>query len=253
MTTSASRYPHAPIVEVVCGVQFGPLRWRSIDFGRLADTPAFAARFREYQDRAPMPPETAGIVLQLGEPVPDHRRVMYIEPGANRLVQVQPDRFLANWRRVQPADKCPSFGPTFQFFKDALAAFSEYAATAGRGAVTPTGYELTYINHVPLDGDPMAPFELRLAGAESRVSGGALMLDVPFPQDAGVLHLNIQSPVQRLPDMAKLAFFELTSKTSARGADMDAWFNQAHAMANQVFDEVTTEDYKRKWREAWPR
>jgi hypothetical protein len=116
------RRPHfakPPIVEVACGIQFEGLeRWRTPHYGQFwtkiqpdySDTEDHPPLARVRLDPAP------AFEPQVWSPLPPLRRVFFIRPPGNFLIQLQQNRLLHNWRKVADADEYPRFDVAFERF-----------------------------------------------------------------------------------------------------------------------------------------
>ncbi len=107
-----------PLDEVVLGVQFTPAPgFSTVHVREVWDL--FRAEFPKVQDQPPLPPsfETFGGVpsQQFGFPplfmggASGVGRVWFISPSENHLLQFQPDRLLANWRKAPNEQPYPRF------------------------------------------------------------------------------------------------------------------------------------------------
>jgi len=108
-------FENPPLVEVALSVQFEPIeQMRTPQIGFL--WAEFRDRFPVTQEHPPVDPviERFGIArtgapevrLQMLEspPLP---RVWFVNPTGTELIQVQNDRFIHNWRKVDDGDKYP--------------------------------------------------------------------------------------------------------------------------------------------------
>lgn len=266
-TTILPDFKKPPVVEVVCGVLVRPIE--AMKAPHLGD---FWTRVRtdfpHCEEQALLSP----VVEVFGSPpsatiqftdVPPLPRVWFISQRGDRLIQVQRDRFLFNWRRLEADDAYPHFDSVYGDFTKYLGVFRDFVAAIGGGALDAQQYELTYVNHI--DG----------ALIENAVSNlGRVFRDftwaadsnrwLPMPADstwrttfvlpnqAGRLHSTVRLLVD---DESHRRFirFELT----ARGirADktiegMKGWFETAHEWIVRGFADLTTPDLQR---EVWER
>ena len=137
-------YVTPPVTEVVVGVSFE----RSPAM-QVAHIGAFWQKLRpDYvnsEDQAPL--IAAPQSLELGKfPV----RVWFLTEDDRRIVQVQQDKLIFNWRRLDDGPEgYPEFETLFPEFQSILEKFEAFLNEAGVATgVTPTELELTYVNIV---------------------------------------------------------------------------------------------------------
>ena len=157
MTTPLPEFDNPPVVEVALSVQFDPLpELRTPQLGLLWQT--VRERFPRIEEHPPLEPsvETFGtrpaaepgvrFEMMRRLPVP---RVWFLNREGTELIQVQPDRFVHNWRKLASAQPYPRYEnhirPTF--FKE-LSAFCEFLKHENLGDLKPNQCEVTYVNHI---------------------------------------------------------------------------------------------------------
>lgn len=153
-------FDNPPIVELVLGVQFEPLlELRSGHIGlfwsRIKD------RYPETSDHPPLEP----VVETFGRPTDPPRfeirvettpaplRSWFLNHGGDRLLQLQRDRFIQNWRRTEAAQKYPSFDRCLADFSQEMYEFRSFLESEKLRPFTPNQCELTYVNHFPAGTD----------------------------------------------------------------------------------------------------
>jgi len=143
------KFDRPPIIEVVCGVQFdGLLKLRVPQIGLF--WAKLRKEFPEVEERPPLGtfPEMVGeasIELSNLPPLP---RVWLMEKTGRHLVQIQRDRFLFNWKRVDAEDKYPSYKHVIKEFERHLKGFRQFLAHEELGDLVFRQFELTYVNHI---------------------------------------------------------------------------------------------------------
>ena len=96
----------------------------------------------------PPPPELQVQML----PMPPAQRYWFLSEDGTRIVQVQPDRLIFNWRRVVGDEPYPHFEALAPAFEDVLETFvSCESVTIGSSDVA--WIELQYINPIPVPVD----------------------------------------------------------------------------------------------------
>ena len=141
-----------PVTEVAIAAQFGEIRgltgplmgllWQRYreSFPRLEVQPALDPHFER---SGPAPGK--GVTVKFEPPAP---RVWFIGSNEAHLVQVQRDRFVFNWRRIQGQDY-PRYENVRASFEKNFGMFQEFLAEEQLGEPTLNQWELTYVNHIP--------------------------------------------------------------------------------------------------------
>ena len=150
MTTSSGSgtlpdFAHPPVVEVALGVEFAPLGFGAIDLGDLRDR--WRADYPEVQEQGPLPPSTdeeAGAVPVISFGPPPMNRHWFLSTDRTRLLQVQQDRLVLNWRRAAGDDGYPRYPTLRDMFRQHLEEFEAFASAYGELRIARA--EVTYIN-----------------------------------------------------------------------------------------------------------
>ena len=156
MTRNLPDFANPPLAEVALSVQFESLeKLRTPQIGLLWRE--FRQRFPVTEEHAPLDSEferfgisrtSAPVVrMQMLEtlPVP---RVWFLNETGTELIQVQPDRFVHNWRKVGEGDEYPRYEHLRQTFQSELESFQAILAREDWGAIVPNQCEVTYVNHI---------------------------------------------------------------------------------------------------------
>lgn len=245
-----------PVVEVVLGVQFDRAS------ASVADLGGFAALVRdEYPDaidapsipRTLEPPEGGAFASGVRIELRGAERVQMYAPARQHFLQLQTDRFHANWQRLNEGDKYPHFDGVWQKFREG---WTKWKGFCGDARPAPVQYEITYINHV-YAGD--------LWNVEKSVSAVCPWLVPPkvqtapeveaalhywVPECRGRLHI-VARTARKLPDMRPVFVLELTLRgaNTKPGTDDDlkAWMDAAHDRIGKSFLELTSVEAHRTW------
>jgi uncharacterized protein (TIGR04255 family) len=149
-----------PLDEVALAVQFGALPGlQTIHYGALRDL--YLSQFGgDVEERPPIDPNFE--TLDSGFPVqqmkiqliqglaPPLRRIWLVSPDKHSLLQIQADRFVQNWRRVEGEGEYPRFHSILPDFVENFALFDRFAAEHRLGDVKPNQFEISYFNNLPL-------------------------------------------------------------------------------------------------------
>jgi uncharacterized protein (TIGR04255 family) len=256
--------PAPPLVEVVCGVQFAPVEgFSSVHFGEFWQE--LGPEYVRTEDKAPLAEHSDAPLVESTTEVlsmPPLRRVFYVARDENFIYQLQPTRFLSNWRRHRAEDSYPKFEAAYDRFCRGWQLFQSFATARSLGSIAPDYYELTYINHIP-EGDKPFPigiedylplFSWTTAMSNARVSpprSAVFSLVFPLKDIKGNLHITAKHGL-RQADKRNILVLELTARGPAdqESASMDTWFTMAHRNAVYGFKDLTSPAAQTAW--GWP-
>lgn len=149
-------FSNPPLEEVAISVQFAPLdRLVVPEIGLLWGH--YGERFSHVEQHPPLDPiierfgvrprpQLPNIQLVSGVPLP---RIWFLDKDKRELLQIQQDRFIRNWRKIDPSDECPRYEEQLRprFLQD-LEDFQGFVAKNDIGTIKPNQCEVTYINHI---------------------------------------------------------------------------------------------------------
>jgi uncharacterized protein (TIGR04255 family) len=259
-STDRPDFENPPVIEVVCGVQFeGVDEWKTPHYGLYWDR--LGGEYPDSEEQQPLPRLRLD-VKKLEEPIqipllPPLRRVFFVKPPGNFLIQVQPYRFLYNWRRVQDSDIYPRFDAPYEGFVKEWDRFRSFVDDLKLGQVQPETFELTYINHI-FDRGVSFPRDvwryMGFYGATPQATtardatGLALQVSWPLPDNLGTLVLDMKHG-HRMKDEGEVLVLELSARGKAgdNAADMNHWFSIAHTAIVTTFAALTTNEAHILW------
>ena len=249
------KFERPPIVEVVCGVSFDlPKPLTSAYVG------LFWSRIKqEYPNTLDQPPAAAmvegpglgsGVVEFQIVSLPPLRRAFFSSPDGRHLIQLQDDRFLLNWKKMEDADHYPSYANVIKKFREQYAVFTEFLEDVGLGAPRVTQLELTYVNIMDIapDSPPnstllvdhqLGPGERFLPKAEAI----NWQTSYALPDQNGRLHTVAQSARNVKKSGVPVLRLDLTARGMPRGRDpksCEAWFDLAHDWITYGFADITS-------------
>ena len=217
-------YNKPPVVEVAMGIQFAPLT--ALTTGHVG---LFWAGVREQfpnvEDRAPILHWVETAALQGAEAQvrllerPELSRTWFIDSTGTRIIQVQRDRFLHNWRKVGTSDLYPRYETVRDNFMRYWGQFRHFLDGVGLHP-DPDQCEITYVNLVPKGegwettadlGELFRAFAWKPRSEflpEPEQMRCSVMF--PFPDGMGRLYVDL-APVRRPPDDALALRFSLTA------------------------------------------
>jgi uncharacterized protein (TIGR04255 family) len=253
-------YKKPPVVEVVIGIRFAPLGGLStVHYGNFWS--AVKEEYPLFEDKPPLPSQADGgrsLLVETFE-IPPLRRVFMLHEDQSYLLQLQPDFFLHNWKKVKDDDEYPHFDKAAEKFKNAWKKFQDFVKANKLGELRATSYEVTYVNHfVEKPGSfPMAArsytdlFVWRDDRSDKFLSEPkslALDLVFPLPGDKGRLTLSIRHG-RRDTDKQDVMQAHLTAVGPAQtdGSDLDQFLSVAHESIVRGFTELTNAEAHKKW------
>jgi len=190
-------------------------------------------------------------------------RTWLLTPKENGIVQLQKDRLLHNWKKVEEKDEYPHYSKVIKMFRDRLEAFELFLTDIGLGPIKPLQYEMTYVNHIPTgEGWSTLADVGKVFPDFVRRNGERKFLPEPeqvtwrtsfvLPGKQGRLHAVVRN-AQRSSDQKAILLFELTARGFPSDPGREAmweWFKLAHEWIVQGFTDLT-DDHVRKhiWRQ----
>jgi uncharacterized protein (TIGR04255 family) len=257
MESTLPKYKNPPVVEVVIGASLAPIgKLSSIHYGAFWEKVKKEYPFTE--DNVPLANETSLGQVEMLQ-MPPLRRVFLIHTDRTYLMQIQPDRFVHNWRKNKDSDQYPNFEAAREKFLRGWNLFKEFLKDASLGEIELRSYEVTYINHLieaPGSFPSATESYLPLFSWGSARSMGFLPnpdlltfgLRFPLPEEKGTLKVNMGHG-KRAADNADLMLLQLTAQGPARpdGSDMEAWLELAHKWIVCGFTDLTSASAHKKW------
>ena len=261
-TRKLPSYDQPPVTEVACSVLFNSIEGLlSPHIGLLWQS--FQPEYPFCDDVAPIAPRIEVFGEQNIEPmvelsnIPPLPRVWLINHDGTRIVQIQRDRFVHNWRKISPESEYPRYASLIKAFQEYLSNLDAFLAAAELRQVQPLQYELTYVNQIP-QGDAWSTLEdigkvfpdfawkanpQRFLSHPQTISWANVF---ELPDELGRLHTSVkQAALNNKPTL----LFELTvrgigSYTSREA--LQSWFDIAHEWIMRAFVDLTDEGIQTK-------
>lgn len=266
-------FTNPPVAEIVLGVQHEPLAglrppivaryWERVreQFPGWTAHPPINAAFETF---GPPAPRRSRVSFELPS-TPGPTRAMFEDADGNQLIQVQPDRFVRNWRRYgdqeAPYPRYATFHrPGFEVaLKDYLAFLTEH----GVGEMVANQVEVTYVNHIVADGTWKHHGQLGqvLSLYSGRHSDGHLDeaegvdINVRYrihdaeEEPVGRLHVSVR-PVFKAVDLTPMFAINLTARIGISGggvADILNEMDRGHGFLVNAFRSITTLRMHKIW------
>jgi uncharacterized protein (TIGR04255 family) len=262
-TENLPEYESPPLTEVVCGILFEPLEkfigpylgllWEEYreEFPTTQEAPPITPTIELFERVTPPEPITNDLLQFLP-------RTWFIHKDDTRVIQVQRDRFLYNWRKVKPEDQYPRYHEVMRGFQHRYDQFLEFLNEHQIGAVKSLQYELTYVNHIPAGtgwnttadiGKVFPDITWRTEEARFLPLPEAVNWRTSFtlPNMEGRLHVSLRSGEQAGTHQPVL-LLDLTARgipsTDSQEA-MKGWFDQAREWIVRGFSDITGTDVQR--------
>jgi uncharacterized protein (TIGR04255 family) len=272
MTDPLPSFDCPPVVEVVLGTQFDPIKaLRAPQIGLLWQE--FRTQLPITEEQPPLDPvierfgavrkATQGVSFQILD-VPPIPRIWYRNESGTELVQVQTDRFIHNWRRIADDDQYPRYEPLRTTFADDLERFVTFVQRENLGEFAPNQCEVTYVNHIIPDDAWTEHGELDkvltvfrqeysdrfLAKPEDARLSVRYVIPSAAGEPLGRLHISAD-PVFRTKDDVQMIRLNLTARGRPAGPGMDGVLNFldiGREWVVRAFASITTKEMHRIWR-----
>jgi hypothetical protein len=259
-------FEEPPVVETVLSVQFEPLtemrtahlgllweRFRT-NFPKTEERPTLAQIFEQFPEA---PRARLGLELQTYEtpPVP---RLFFITTKGNEMIQVQPDRFIKNWRKEGEGETYPRYEHIKASFQRDFAVLQEFVTANHLGTPHINQCEVTYVNHI-LSGHGWdnfgdvdrvfsswkSPPDQIPGSAEDLRAHARFVIPAVDGTPVGRLHVEIQ-PAFRASDNKAMYVFHLTARGQV-GESFD-FFDLGRRWIVKSFAALTTSRMHAIWK-----
>ena len=258
-----------PVTETILSLQFAPIaKMTAVHVGVLWQR--FREQFPLVEEHPPLPPisEKFGpaipsgldIRIEEGPPIP---RVWFMNESKTELIQVQTDRFIHNWRKMQGSEPYPRYEPVRDEFRGEVATFEQFLEDERLGSLAVNQCEVSYINHI----EPAGVWErhdqlervLRnwshlpdafLPNAEDVLARIRFVIrDSEGEQPIGRLHVSLQSAWKKV-DQSPILVLNLTARGVPLRAGTEgafAFFDRGREWIVKGFADLTTPAMHKAW------
>lgn len=256
-----------PVVEVVCGVQFDPLaEFRSAHVGLFwqqvretypiaRDAFALPAIVENFGPPS-VQPQSLPILQFGGGSLPP--RVQLVDDLGGQMIQIQNGRFHHNWEKQGRDHQYRRYKNIRPAFVERWEQFRRFVNDQALGAIRPTQYELSYVNHVA-SGDlwdsargvvEVLPWYAPPPTPEGTVFEPQFAMHALVPQCRGRLHVTGQVGF-RAKDAQLVLQLELTVRGApavpGEDADLVSWMDDARECIVRTFVKLTSEKARKAW------
>jgi uncharacterized protein (TIGR04255 family) len=183
-------------------------------------------------------------------------RCWFIAPTPSRLLQIQNDRLMLNWRRMEPSDEYPRYRNIRPQFERDWTRFREFLQSQEIPPPEVKAWEVTYVNHVE-KGKGWEDFSqlsnvLRCWSPQAcgdflpQPDGVSVNMRFTFPEGPGRLTIEAQ-PAVRI-DGVEIIQISLTARGRPSSQDsLFACLDRGREWVVNGFDSVTTDAMHTLW------
>lgn len=248
-----------PVVEVACGAGFDlSQRLTAGHIGLFWQT--VESEFPNIDEVSPLPPPQRpdAVTIELSNLPPLARTWLSSEDGS-RLMQLQGDRFIYNWKRQEDDDQYPSFDMVYKEFQECLGRFLKFLEHYKISKPDFRYLELQYVNHI---GNSNGLQDVGKAGVlvdHTRLESKDRFLPAPtaynwqsqypMPDDTGLLTITAQTAISRATggELLRLDMSTRGSPKEDTAESFDKWFELAHDWIVQGFCDITVPELHKIW------
>ncbi len=240
-------FENPPIIELVIGVQFE---------NSILNNNLIFEYYQKTKDKYPKIQENTilpSIVEKIEEPteynyIPGfNARRFFINEIGDRLIQIQPNKLLFNWRKTNDEKEYPNFDRIYHDFIEI------YEDLVKFGDLEPeiNQLELTYFDHISLEEFSLDSYYLddifKFWNLSEQLKHIDCKLVITKPKINGNLNFKVDSAVTK-KDNKKV----ITTESTCRGKkneeqSMKDWFNDSHEILLNFFLDITTDNAKNIW------
>jgi uncharacterized protein (TIGR04255 family) len=259
---SELNFKSPPIVEVALSIQFRTLsKFHAALLGEV---------WREFRSDYPHISYANKLEHQIerfgaSQPVPQHRltfsdfpetpRAMFASNSNEYLIQVQEDRFILNWRKLE-GFVYPKHERLSQILFKEFERFKRVIGEFDVGDVTPDQIEITNVNHIETAEQSVSKiFDGILSNvglSKEPIEGFNCAFTKLYKrdeQDVGRIYTQLEKSKRR-HDFQDIYVVKITGRAQPKQSNTDAMrddFSQLRLAINRVFDTVTSSTLHNQW------
>lgn len=267
-------YEKPPVTEVSLSVQFEPLRkfrtpyvgclWdafrtSTIKLQKVREKPPLRQTFELFTDDEKYRPKD--VILELSD-IPPMHRYWFLNEEETELVQIQNDRFIRNWRRLNPSEDYPRYSVIRERFIDDYRIFESFIKEKNLGKITPNQCEITYVNTITAKDEYAEPGNLKnvitvfkneysdqfLPDLENASMTLHYVITGEDSKPLGRLHISLQTVLSERKDLIYL--LKLVARGMPIGEGLDGvlkFLDVGHEWIVRGFTSVTTKLMHKEW------
>jgi uncharacterized protein (TIGR04255 family) len=259
-------YTNPPVEETALSIQFAPIqKFGAPHFGLF--WAQIRNEFELFSVQAPIANETEQFDISvrhrphvgfqlLTEP---DLRCWFLDKSENRLIQIQRDRFVHNWRRVTGTEAYPRYPQTRETLLSHWVRFLSFLKSENLDSPEVNQCEVNYVNHIALGSGwrdygelnkVVAPWSGKLSGEflphPERVT---MEMHYLLPEKLGRLHISLV-PVIRARDMQEVLQMSLVARGAPKSSNIEdimSWIDLGREWVVKGFSDITTQTMHKIW------
>ena len=262
-------FTNPPVIETVLSLQFAPLGkigiphfglyWQKIrnKYPRFELHPTLVSVTEEFEQG--LFHQKIGLSIGPGFAFEPRVRCWFIDESENRLLQIQNDRFICNWRKVKGDEVYPRYEGIRDKFEEEWVRFCAFLQEENLGAPEVNQCEVTYVNHIEHNRgwEGYGELDKVIACWSGSYSGTFLPspekvnLNVHYrlPGKEGRLHISLE-PVLRSRDAVEVLQLNLSARgapSSSNVEDILRWLDLGRNWVVRGFTDFTTGSMHELW------
>lgn len=245
--TETTNNNNAPIVELVVGMHFNGFVFSNQEIYGFYNT--IKDRYPIIQEHPPLPfliNKPVDLTVDKSLPFFTSRK-FFLNELENKLIQIQLDKVLFNWRKTTHDDQYPHFNKVYAEFVGII----KQLKSLDEISKNICQLEVTYLDHILLDDfdktdfNPSCIFNLyKLNGIVNHIRSTFIF---PNSEIEGNFTIDLKSAINNTKNK-KLFVLETNCRGSLGNKTIDEWFYCAHSSILKLFREITTDEARLKWR-----
>lgn len=237
-----------PVIEVVIGSQFD---------GPIFDNSYVYEFFQKIKDQYPIVRENPPLPSIISNPnKPDQTRILqgynsrrfFINKAGDKLIQLQTDRLLFNWRKNTGNESYPRFSSVLEDFLRFFDLISEDIKEISNKV---NQLEITFIDHILIKDFGLNNYVLNEIFSDFKIKQELRNFDcsfsIPHEDLNGNLNLSIKTAMN-ISDQSKIIICESTCRGNKRADEtLNTWYHKAHEVLLENFIDFFTDKSKKVW------
>jgi len=260
-------YAKPPVVEVACSIQFEQIDQLNAGLLGLLWT-EYRQRYPRVEQQPPISPtreqfEPASFRLGFSFEAFPMPRVWFLNADGTRLVQVQRDHFILNWRKLDTDVVYPRYVSLRETLVEEFDHFQNFLKREGLGPVRVVQSELTYVNHIDARGSDRRRRPLseiirlwstaipadKLPEFEEASFHASYIIRDSEKKPVGRLHVNLEPQVYP-KDNAPVYALTLVARGAPPSPNVDGaleFLDRGHEAIVEGFTAITTDEMQKVW------
>lgn len=242
-----AKFLKPPLNEVVMGITFQPISgFHSQHFGRFWEVIKNDYPKSQQAINYGEPPP-----LNEGEIFP-HPRFWFISGSLDKLVQIQSNLFLCNWRKVDGEGVYPEYEEMKKVFKKNYSTFLNFLEQMSFEKPIPIELQFAYVNHFNQGQEWEKPSDLSniiksIGFPDTLVGKDAKNFDLnfayPLPDDSkGVFRMKISTGKIQTNEKRIIVFENSARGLDPKDGDIFKWFDYSHEQLVNNFEKLTNSE-----------